>query len=84
MFKEKALQDLAETSNNIFKSLRGKGKITESSLSFLLLFIRRLQTWERCMYYLKFIKDFLMFQADQLYRTVARLQEKFRSLWIVI
>ena len=33
-FKEKILQDLAETSNNIFKSLRGKGKITEKQLKY--------------------------------------------------
>ena len=32
IFKEKILQDLAETSKNIFKSLRGKGKITEKQL----------------------------------------------------
>ena len=29
IFKEKILQHLAETSNNIFKSLRAKGKMTE-------------------------------------------------------
>ena len=29
IFKEKILQDLAEASNNIFKSVRGKGKMTE-------------------------------------------------------
>ena len=34
IFKEKILQDLAETSNNIFKSLRGKGKITEKQLKY--------------------------------------------------
>ena len=34
IFKEKELQDLAETSNNIFKSLRGKGKITENQLKY--------------------------------------------------
>ena len=33
-FKEKILQDLAETSNNIFKTLRGKGKITEKQLKY--------------------------------------------------
>ena len=31
-FKEKILQDLTETSNNIFKSLGGKAKITEKQL----------------------------------------------------
>ena len=34
MFKEKILQYVAETSNNIFKSLRGKGKITEKQLKY--------------------------------------------------
>ena len=34
MFKEKILQYVAETSNNIFKSLRGKGKITENQLKY--------------------------------------------------
>ena len=33
-FKEKVLQDLAETSNNIFKNLRGKGKISEKQLRY--------------------------------------------------
>ena len=31
-----------------------------------------------------FIEDFSMFQTDQLYRTVARLQKRFQSFWIVI
>ena len=30
IFKEKISQDLAETSSNIFKSFRGKGKMTEN------------------------------------------------------
>ena len=34
IFKEKILQDLAETNNNIFRSLRGKGKITERQLKY--------------------------------------------------
>ena len=34
IFKEKFLQDLAETNNNIFKSLRGKDKITERQLKY--------------------------------------------------
>ena len=34
IFKEKILQDLAETNNNIFKSLRGKDKITERQLKY--------------------------------------------------
>ena len=33
-FKEKILQDLAETGSNIFKSLRGKGKVTEKQLKY--------------------------------------------------
>ena len=34
IFKEKTLQDLAEASNNIFKSLSGKGKMTEKQLKY--------------------------------------------------
>ena len=34
IFKEKIPQHLAETSNNIFKSLRGKGKMTEKQLKY--------------------------------------------------
>ena len=34
IFKEKFLQDLAETNNNIFKSLRVKDKITERQLKY--------------------------------------------------
>ena len=33
-FKEKMLQDLAKTSNNIFRSLRGKGKMTEKQFKY--------------------------------------------------
>ena len=62
----------------IFSKVLGvKVKWLRSSLSILLLLIKRLLTWERCIYYLKFIKDFLMFLADQLYQTVARLQKRF-------
>ena len=32
--KKNILQDLAETSNNIFKSLRCKGKMTEKQLKY--------------------------------------------------
>ena len=42
VFKEKTLQDLAETGNNIFESLRDKFKMTKRSLSMSLLVIRRL------------------------------------------
>ena len=34
IFKEKILQDLAKTSNNIFKSLRDIGKITKMQLKY--------------------------------------------------
>ena len=34
IFKEKILLDLAKTSNNIFKSLRDIGKITERQLKY--------------------------------------------------
>ena len=34
LFKVKIQQDLAETGNNIFKSLRGKGKIIEKQLKY--------------------------------------------------
>ena len=45
----------------------------------------RLRFWEK-MYLIPkiFIEDFSMFQTDQLYRTVARLQKRFQSFWIVI
>ena len=80
-FKEKFLQDLAEKSNNIFKSLRGKGKITEKQLKYFTIAHKKATNLGK-MYLLP--SDFLMFEADQLYRTVARLQKRFRSLWIVI
>ena len=60
IFKEKILQDLAETSTNIFKSLRGKGKMT---------FAHKKATNLGKMYLLPKIHKilFLMFLADQLY-----------------
>ena len=77
VFKEKILQDLAETSNNIFESLRDRCKMTKRSLSISLMVIRRLLILERCIYCLKFTKNFLMFLADQFCRTGAHLQKKF-------
>ena len=81
-FKEKILQDLAETSNNIFKSLRGKGKITEKQLKYFTIAHKKATNLGR-MYLLPKIHKRLL-HADQLYRTVARLQKRFRSFWIVI
>ena len=36
-FKSKILQDLAETSNDIFKNLTGKWKITEKNLKYFII-----------------------------------------------
>ena len=36
-FKSKILQHLAETSNDIFKNLKRKGKITEKELKYLII-----------------------------------------------
>ena len=37
IFKEQILQDLAETSNNIFKSIKGKVKMTEKQLMYFII-----------------------------------------------
>ena len=68
IFKEKILQDLAETSTNIFKSLRGKGKMTGKQLKYF-TFAHKKATNLGKMYLLPKIHKilFLMFLADQLY-----------------
>ena len=81
VFKEKILQDLAEKSNNIFKSLRGKDKITEKQLKYFTIAHKKATNLGK-MYLLP--SDFLMLPRGQLYRTVARLQKRFWSFWIVI
>ena len=43
-FKSKILQDLAETSNNIFKNLKRKGKITEKELKYFIINHKKLPT----------------------------------------
>ena len=42
-FKGKILQELADNSNKLFKSLKTKGSITEKELSTLLLNLKRSQ-----------------------------------------
>ena len=78
IFKEKILQDLAETSNNIFKSLRGTYKLTEKQLKYFTFAHKKHPNLGK-VYYLKFKNDFLMFLTDQLYRTVTCLQKRYRS-----
>ena len=82
IFKEKALQDLAETSNNIFKSLRGKCKITEKRLKFFTIAYNEATNLGQ-MYLLPKIHKRL-FNVPGRPVTVARLQERFQSFWIVI
>ena len=41
VFKEKIPQDLAETRNNIFTSLRGKGKMTEKQLKYFTIVYKK-------------------------------------------
>ena len=71
--------DLAEATNDVFKSLKDKGKITEKQLKYFTIAIRWPLIWERCIYYLKFTKDFLMFLGDQLYRIAAGLKKSFKN-----
>ena len=80
------MQDLAEASKTIFKSLRGKGKMTEKQLKYFTIVHKKTNNLGK-MYLLPKItttEDFLMFLADQLYRTVTHLPERFRSFGIVI
>ena len=84
IFKEKILQDLVGTSNNIFKSLRGKGKMTEKQLKYFTIAHKKATNLGKICLLPKIHKNFLMFQANQLYRTVACLQKRFQSFWIVI
>ena len=80
---EKILQDLAETSNNIFISLRGTSKMTEKQLKCFAIAHKNAANLGK-KYHLKFKKDFLMFLTNQLYRTVAHLQKRCRHFQIVI
>ena len=67
IFKEKILQDLAEISNNIFKSLRGKGKMTEKQLRYFTIAHKKATNLGKMHLLSKIHKRFLVFLADQLY-----------------
>ena len=82
--KKKCYKILPKQVTTFSKVLGVKTKWLKRSLSILLFLIRRPLIWERCIYYLKFTKSFLIFLTYSLYRTVARLQKRFRSFWIVI
>ena len=83
IFKEKILQDLAETGSNIFESLGSKIKMTEKQLKYFTI-AHKVNNLGKIYLLLKIYKRLLLFLADRLYRTVAHLQRKFQSFWIVI
>ena len=66
IFKEKTLQDLAEISNNISKSLRGKGKMTEKQLRYFTIAHKKATNLGKIYLLSKIHKRFLMFLVDQL------------------
>ena len=75
MFKEKILQYVAEKSNNIFKSLRGKGKITENQLKYFTIVHKKVTNLGKMFYYLKFIKDILMLHPAGKYWSPGRHED---------
>ena len=82
-FNSKILQNLAETSNSIFKNSKRKGKITGNKLKHFIINHKKLPTEERCICYPKFIKGYKMCWGDQLFPTVVHPQRKFLSSQII-
>ena len=59
------LKDLAEASNEIFSSLKRRGFITEKQLKYFTLSTEKPLNLANFTFYLKFIRNFLMYQVDQ-------------------
>ena len=64
-FKEKMLQDLAETSNKLFRNLKNKGGITERELKYFMIDFKRPPICVICICCLRFTNAYLKFQVGQ-------------------
>ena len=64
-FREKMLQDVAETSNKLFRNLKSKGGITEKQLKYFTIDLKRPPIWVSCICCLRFTKAYLKFQVGQ-------------------
>ena len=73
-FKEKILQELAKTSNNLFRNLDKKGCITQKELKYFSIEFKKATnfTWYR-----RFLNACLMFRDGRLYRTVIAPRRRF-------
>ena len=59
------LKHLTEASNEMFSGLKRRGFITENDLNILNMSAEKPLTLANFTFYLKFIRDFLMYQVDQ-------------------
>ena len=78
-FKDKILQELTDNSNKMFKSLKMNWSITEKELKHFTIELTKASDLGDCIYYLKFISVWKMFQVGQLFQTVTLLQKKLRN-----
>ena len=76
-FKEEMLQNLAKTSNKLFKTLKVKEESQKNNCSFLPTNLGKLYLLPR------FISSYLKFQVGQSIHTVVLLQKNFLSFWKV-
>ena len=64
------MQELADNSNKLFKSLKMKGSITEKELKYFTIEFKKATNLGK-LYLLKFINVWKMFQVGPLFQTVA-------------
>ena len=64
-FKEQMLQDLAETSNKLFRNLKSKGGITEKQLKYFTIDFKKAINLVSCICCLRFTNAYLKFQVSQ-------------------
>ena len=64
-FKEKMLQDLAETSNKLFRNLKSKGGITEKQLKYFTIDFKKATNLGKLYLLLRFTNTYLKFQVSQ-------------------
>ena len=62
-FKEKMLQNVAETGNELFRNLKNKAEITE--LKYFMIDFKKAKIWANCICCPKFTNAYLKFRIGQ-------------------
>ena len=78
-FKEKILQELAETSNSLFKNLKKKGCITEKELKYFSIQFKKVTNLGKLYLLPKIHKRLFDVPGRQLYQIVVPTRKSFQS-----